>query len=156
MAKAVYPGSFDPMTTGHLDIIRRASAIFDEIVVCVMVNTTKQYLFPLEQRIALLESALSDRRNIQVDHYEGLLMNYVVDRGIDVVIKGLRNNRDFEYENNMEFFNKRMAKDIDTVYLMASHEHEYISSSAVRELLGFGGDISGLVPPEVEAALRLK
>lgn len=79
-----------------------------------------------------------------------------IDRGIDVVIKGLRNNRDFEYENNMEFFNKRMAKDIDTVYLMASHEHEYISSSAVRELLGFGGDISGLVPPEVEAALRLK
>ena len=156
MAKAVYPGSFDPITCGHVDIIRRGAAIFDEVTVCVMVNPRKKYLFSLEERLDLIQKSLKDLKNVKIDHYEGLMMNYAIENHFDVVLKGLRNTQDFEYENNMEFFNKRMAKDIESVYLMSSHEHEYISSSAVRELLNFGGDLSGLVPKVVEDALRLK
>ncbi len=156
MTKAVYPGSFDPMTNGHRDIIARAASVFDEVVVSVMVNVSKKYLFTVPERLNLLSESLKDLPNVRVRAYEGLLIDLVREEKVDVIVKGLRNATDFDYENTMDFYNKRMAPQVESVYLMASHEYVHLSSSAIRELMAFGGDVSGLVPPLVEEALRLR
>lgn len=156
MGKAVYPGSFDPVTNGHLDIIRRASALFDEVTVCVMVNHAKHCIFSPEERMALIAASVAGLDNVRVDSYDGLLMAYARQKGMDAVVKGLRSGRDFEFENTMDFYNKRIAPEIETVYLMAEHTYVHVSSSGVRELMAFQGDISGLVPDQVVRAIAKK
>jgi pantetheine-phosphate adenylyltransferase len=156
MGKAVYPGSFDPVTNGHLDVIRRACALFDEVTVCVMVNHTKHYIFSPQERMDLIAASVADLDNVRVDSYDGLLMDYARAEGMDAVVKGLRSSQDFEFENTMDFYNKRIAPEIETVYLMAEHTYAHVSSSGVRELMAFHGDISGLVPDRVAQAIAKK
>lgn len=150
---AVYPGSFDPVTLGHLDIIRRAAKLFDELVVCVMVNPTKKYLLSEEKRVALLEAVVADLPNVRIDTHGGLMVRYAQENQIGFVIKGLRNGTDYDYEINMEFYNRRIVPEIETVYLASDPTLVHVSSSGVRELIAFEGDVGGLVPDVVEKAI---
>lgn len=154
MNKAVYPGSFDPVTYGHIDIVKRASKIFDVVIVCIMVNVKKKYMFTLEERKAFLEKAFADIPNVKVDVHEGLLADYAEKEGCTAIIKGLRNATDFEYETNMEFFNRRFAPQIETIYLKSTPEYEHISSSTIKELVNFGMDISSFVPEYIEKVIK--
>jgi pantetheine-phosphate adenylyltransferase len=149
------PGSFDPVTFGHLDVIERAARRFDEVVVAVLVNPSKQGLFSVEERIALLEAELGDRVNVRVDRFEGLLVDFCAERGIGVVCKGLRAVSDFEYELQMAQMNRRIG-DVETVFLPTSPEHSYLSSSLVKEVARLGGRIDHAVPPRVATAMRAK
>jgi pantetheine-phosphate adenylyltransferase len=149
------PGSFDPVTYGHLDVIERAAARFDEVVVAVLVNPGKQGMFSVEERIALLEVELAGLANVRVDRFEGLLVEFCADRGIGLVCKGLRAVSDFEYELQMAQMNMAIG-DVETVFLTTSPEHSYLSSSLVKEVARFGGRIDHAVPPRVEAAVRAK
>jgi len=149
------PGSFDPVTYGHLDVIERAAARFDEVVVAVLVNPGKQGMFSVEERIALLEAELAGLANVRVDRFEGLLVAFCADRGIGLVCKGLRAVSDFEYELQMAQMNMAIG-DVETVFLTTSPEHSYLSSSLVKEVARFGGRIDHAVPPRVEAAVRAK
>jgi pantetheine-phosphate adenylyltransferase len=158
---AVYPGSFDPITVGHLDIVVRGAALFDRIIVAVAPassNPEKRSLFDLEERLALVRAACGDLDNVTVEPLSGLLVDFVATRGARVVIKGLRAVSDFEYELAMALMNHRLRPEIDALYLMASAEHSFISSSLVREVARLGGALAGLVPPVVERAMaaRLK
>lgn len=149
------PGSFDPVTLGHLDVIERASARFDEVVVAVLENPNKRGLFSVAERIALLEAEVVGYRNVTVDRFEGLLVDFCNERGIGLVCKGLRAVSDFEYELQMAQMNQRIG-DVETVFLTTSPEHSYLSSSLVKEVARFGGTIDHAVPPRVAAALRAK
>jgi pantetheine-phosphate adenylyltransferase len=149
------PGSFDPVTYGHLDVIERAAARFDEVVVAVLVNPSKQGLFSVDERIALLEAELADRPNVRVDRFQGLLVDFCAERGIGLVCKGLRAVSDFEYELQMAQMNMHIG-DVETVFLTTSPEHSYLSSSLVKEVARFGGRIDHAVPPRVAAAVRAK
>ncbi len=149
------PGSFDPVTLGHLDVIARASARFDEVVVAVLENPSKQGLFTVEERIALLEAEVAGYGNVTVDRFEGLLVDFCNDRGIGLVCKGLRAVSDFEYELQMAQMNQRIGE-VETVFLTTSPEHSYLSSSLVKEVARFGGAIDHAVPPRVAEALRAK
>jgi pantetheine-phosphate adenylyltransferase len=149
------PGSFDPVTLGHLDVIARASARFDAVVVAVLENPNKRGLFTVEERIALLEAEVGGYGNVTIDRFEGLLVDFCNDRGIGLVCKGLRAVSDFEYELQMAQMNQRIG-DVETVFLTTSPEHSYLSSSLVKEVARFGGAIDHAVPPRVAAALRAK
>jgi pantetheine-phosphate adenylyltransferase len=149
------PGSFDPVTYGHLDVIERAAARFDEVVVAVLVNPSKQGLFSVDERIALLEAELAGRANVRVDRFQGLLVDFCAERGIGLVCKGLRAVSDFEYELQMAQMNMHIG-DVETVFLTTSPEHSYLSSSLVKEVARFGGRIDHAVPPRVAAAVRAK
>ena len=158
---AVYPGSFDPITVGHLDIVVRGSALFDRVIVAVAPassNPEKRPLFDLEERMALVRAACADRENVTVQPLTGLLVDFAAAHGARVVIKGLRAVSDFEYELAMALMNHRLRPEIDALYLMASAEHSFISSSLVREVARLGGALDGLVPPVVQRAMaaRLK
>jgi pantetheine-phosphate adenylyltransferase len=158
---AVYPGSFDPITVGHLDIVARGSALFDRVIVAVAPassNLDKRPMFDLEERMALVRAACSDRENVVVEPLTGLLVDFAAAHGARAVIKGLRAVSDFEYELAMALMNRRLRPEIDALYLMASTEHSFISSSLVREVARLGGALDGLVPPVVERAMaaRLK
>ncbi|MFP4311678.1 MAG: pantetheine-phosphate adenylyltransferase [Nitriliruptoraceae bacterium] len=149
------PGSFDPVTYGHLDVIERAARHFDEVVVAVLLNPSKQGLFTVEERIALLEAELSEHANVRVESFQGLLVEFCVARGISVVCKGLRAVSDFEYELQMAQMNRRLAR-IETVLLPTSPEHSYLSSSLVKEVARLGGRIDHAVPPRVADAVRAR
>ncbi|MFU8841433.1 MAG: pantetheine-phosphate adenylyltransferase [Nitriliruptoraceae bacterium] len=149
------PGSFDPVTYGHLDVIERAAARFDEVVVAVLVNPGKQGLFSIDERIALLEAEVAGLGNVRVDRFQGLLVDFCAARGIGLVCKGLRAVSDFEYELQMAQMNMAIG-DVETVFLTTSPEHSYLSSSLVKEVARFGGRIDHAVPPRVEAAVRAK
>ena len=149
------PGSFDPVTLGHLDVIARASARFDEVVVAVLENPSKQGLFTVDERIALLEAEVAGYGNVTVDRFEGLLVDFCNERGIGLVCKGLRAVSDFEYELQMAQMNQRIGP-VETVFLTTSPEHSYLSSSLVKEVARFGGTIDHAVPPRVAEALRAK
>jgi pantetheine-phosphate adenylyltransferase len=149
------PGSFDPVTLGHLDVIARASTRFDTVVVAVLENPNKQGLFTVEERIALLEAEVGRYGNVTVDRFEGLLVDFCNERGIGLVCKGLRAVSDFEYELQMAQMNQRIG-DVETVFLTTSPEHSYLSSSLVKEVARFGGAIDHAVPPRVADALRAK
>jgi pantetheine-phosphate adenylyltransferase len=149
------PGSFDPVTLGHLDVIARASARFDEVVVAVLENPRKQGLFTIEERIALIEAEVEGYPNVTVDRFEGLLVDLCNARGIGLVCKGLRAVSDFEYELQMAQMNQRIGP-VETVFLTTSPEHSYLSSSLVKEVARYGGTIDHAVPPRVAAALRAK
>jgi len=149
------PGSFDPVTYGHLDVIERAARRFDEVVVAVLVNPSKEGLFSVDERIALLEAELEGRPNVRVDRFEGLLVDFGAARGIGLVCKGLRAVSDFEYELQMSQMNRRIG-DVETVFLTTSPEHSYLSSSLVKEVARLGGRIDHAVPPRVAEAMLAK
>jgi len=152
---AVCPGSFDPITFGHLDIIERVSACFPRVVVAVLDNPRKQALFEVEERVALIAAETAALGNVEVDRFQGLLVDYCRRQGIGVVCKGLRAVSDFEYELQMAQMNQRIAG-VQTMFLSTSPEHSYLSSSLVKEVARYGGPVTGTVPPRVESALHAK
>lgn len=153
MTLALCPGSFDPVTNGHLDIIERSSENFDEVLVAVIANPSKEPLFTLEERRALLEKSLAHLGNVTVDSFEGLLVEFARARGVDVIVKGLRAVSDFDYEMQMAHMNRRLVG-IDTFFLPTSNEYSYLAASLVRDVVRLGGNIEGLVPDHVFVALR--
>ena len=148
--KALYSGSFDPLTMGHMDIITRAAKLYDELVIGVGGNPSKQSMFTLEEREDMLRETLKDFENVRVDHFSGLLADYVNRNEFNVVVRGLRSTTDFDYEIQMAQMNDRLFNDsVETVFLMTDPQYSYISSSVVKEVFSLGGDISGLVPDAI-------
>lgn len=152
--RAIYPGTFDPITNGHIDLIERASCIFDELLVAVSVNSSKQSLFSLEQRLELASRAAAEFSNVSVIDLQGLLADCARQHNTKVIIRGLRAVTDFDYEFQMASMNQKLCKEIDTLFLAASTEHTFISSSMIREISQLGGSVSEFVPDYVEAALQ--
>ena len=152
--RAVCPGSFDPITNGHLDIIKRASAHFDEVVVAVFINSTKQSLFSVEERIEMIKETTKNLPNIKVDSWSGLTVDYCKKNGIDVITKGLRAVSDFDYELQQAQVNLQAG--IDTMFMATDPAYSFLSSSLVKELAKYNGDISNMVPPTVKNALAKK
>lgn len=155
MRVAIYPGSFDPLTNGHLSLIQRGLKMFDHLIVAVAVNPKKNPLFTMEERRSLIREAAADPR-VEVDYFEGLLVDYVHSRNVTVVMRGLRAVSDFEYEFQLANMNRKLAPDIDTVFVMTGEDYFYISSQLVREVATFGGNVEGLVPANVSAKLKEK
>jgi len=151
---AIYPGSFDPPTNGHCDIIFRSAKLFDRLVVSVAINPFKKYFFSLEERIKIIEEITKDYSNIKVDHFDGLLVDYAKEMGAVAIIRGLRALSDFEYEFELALMNKHLCKDIDTIFMMTDEHYSFIRSSLVKEVARLGGDISDKVPPVVERYLK--
>lgn len=153
--RAVIPGSFDPVTMGHLDIVRRAASRFDRVTVAVLENPRKEPLFSADERFDLIRKTVADLDNLDVERFSGLLVNFCRSRGIRVIVKGLRAVSDFEYELQMAQMNQRMA-DVETFFMTTSPEYSYLSSSLVKEVARFGGPLDGVVPAAVEEALRVR
>ena len=150
MKSAIYPGSFDPVTYGHLDIIHRAADIFDELYVSVLVNSAKSSLFSVDERVNMLKEVTSDISNVHIETFSGLTLQYALDKDIHVLIRGLRAVTDFEYELQIAQTNRKFSNDIvDTMFLTTSLQYAYLSSSVVKEIASYGGDISLSVPPQV-------
>ena len=147
MKSAIYPGSFDPVTYGHIDIIKRAADIFDRLTVSVLNNRVKTSLFSVEERVNIIKEVTKDIPNVSVASYDGLLIDYCKQTNANVIIRGLRAITDFEYELQMAQTNRKLGEDVDTIFLTTSLEYAYLSSSTVREVASFGGDISKFVPP---------
>ena len=156
MVVAVYPGSFDPATYGHLDVIKRASVPFDKIIVGVLHNSAKSPLFSVEERVNILEKATKDIPNVEVKPFEGLSVNFARENHAQVIIRGLRAVTDFEYELQMAQTNRVLAQDIDTVFMTTSLEYAYLSSTIMKEVASFGGDLSKFAPPEIIEAVKQK
>jgi len=146
MKTAIYPGSFDPVTFGHIDIIKRASQIFDNLTVAVLNNKGKTPLFSVNERVKILEEVVKDLPNVNVISYEGLLVDFAKQSGANVIIRGLRAVTDFEYELQLSQTNRKLCDDVDTIFLTTALEYAYLSSSTVKEVASFGGDISKFVP----------
>jgi pantetheine-phosphate adenylyltransferase len=149
MKIAVYPGSFDPITNGHLDIIQRSSQVFDKVIVAVVKNHSKKPLFTMEERMDLIQKAAVDLPNVEVDSFDGLLVNYVAVKGAQVIIKGLRALSDFEYEFQMALLNRKLQPEVETMFMMTSYQYSYLSSSMVKEIASLGGSIKDLVPDTI-------
>lgn len=157
MKRAVYPGSFDPVTFGHLDIIKRAATIFDELTVSVLNNKVKNPLFSVEERVNILKEATKDLPNVKIDSFSGLLINYAAENDLHIAVRGLRAITDFEYELQLAQVNRLLSKGkLDTVFLTTSLEYAYLSSTAVKEIAGFGGEISQCVPEFVVKLIQEK
>ncbi|MFR8172326.1 MAG: pantetheine-phosphate adenylyltransferase [Marvinbryantia sp.] len=156
MKRAVYPGSFDPVTYGHLDIIRRSAALVDELIVGVLQNNHKKPLFSLEERVKILLEATKDMSNVRVEAFTGLSIDFVKKSDAQFLVRGLRAITDFDYELQMAQTNRIMAPDVDTIFLTTSLQYAYLSSSTVKEVAYYGGDISKFVPPEVVRAIQAK
>src|SRR3954470_5671650 len=155
MRVAIYPGSFDPLTNGHLSLIQRGLEMFDRLVVAIVVNPKKTPLFTMEERRALIREAVPDER-VEVDSFEGLLVEYARRRGVNVLLRGLRALSDFDYEFQMANMNRKLAPKVETVFMMTGEDYFYISSQLVREVASFGGDVAGLVPDNVLRKLQAK
>lgn len=153
---AVYPGSFDPITYGHLDIIRRAVKIFDRVIVAVAHNYDKRSLFTPEEKVEMIQEVLKDYPQVSVDSFEGLLMDYMRRVNARVVLRGLRATSDFEYEYHMATMNRNLADDIETLFMMTGKDYFFISSRTIKEVASLGGSVDGLVPPVVAARLKEK
>ncbi|MEY2531615.1 MAG: pantetheine-phosphate adenylyltransferase [Verrucomicrobiota bacterium] len=156
MRRAIYPGSFDPVTNGHLDVISRARRLFDEIIVAVAHNDEKQPLFSLEERLALLHEAVEKIDNVRVAQFDGLLVEFAAAQKSSAVIRGLRAVSDFEFEFQMALMNRKLAENVEAIFLMPKEEYTYLSSRLVKEIARLGGDVSGFVPRSVAAALKKK
>jgi pantetheine-phosphate adenylyltransferase len=160
MRRAIYPGSFDPVTNGHLDIIERGCKLFDEIIIAVLVNPDKRALFSVEERREILAEALtlveSGGCTLRVDSFQGLLMRYAVEQEADAVVRGIRAISDYEYELQMALMNRRQEPGIETVFMLAAESYSYVSSRLVKEVFSLGGTIEGLVPATVEERMRVK
>jgi pantetheine-phosphate adenylyltransferase len=153
---AVVPGSFDPITYGHLDIITRAAKVFDEIYISVLNNSSKSPLFTVEERMELIKQVTKDIPNVKVDTFHGLLVEYAASVNANTIVRGLRAVSDFEYEMQLTSMNRLLNKEIETFYMMTNNQYSFLSSSIVKEVAQYHGEISKLVPPEVEKALNSK
>ncbi|MBE7028961.1 MAG: pantetheine-phosphate adenylyltransferase [Ruminococcaceae bacterium] len=143
---AIYPGSFDPVTNGHLDIIERTAEIFDKVIVAILVNSNKTPTFSIEEKIEMLKKSTAHIKNVEIEFFDGLLVNFVKKKGAKVIVKGLRAISDFEYEFQMAMLNKSVAPDIETLFMMTSNKYSYLSSSIVKELGRLGASLEDLVP----------
>ncbi len=156
MRIAVYPGSFDPVTNGHLDIIRRSSRVFDKVIVGVLNNAGKNPLFSIEERTEMLKDVTADIQNVEIDSFDGLLVDFAKKKNASVIVKGLRTVMDFEYEFQMALLNKALNPEYETMFMMTDSKYSYISSSMVKELAGFNGDLTGLVPAHIIHKIKQK
>jgi pantetheine-phosphate adenylyltransferase len=153
---AIYPGSFDPLTSGHVDIIERGAKIFDSIIVAILVNVEKTPLFSEAERITLIRDVFKAHKNVQAETFSGLLVDYAQQKNATVLVRGLRAVSDFEYEFQMALMNRHLAPGLETVFMMPDEKYTYISSRLIKEVFTLGGEITGLVPPIVEEKLRAK
>ncbi len=153
---AIYPGTFDPITNGHISIIKRGLEIFDKLIVAILINKRKRPLFSVEERLYMIKEATKDLKNVEVDSFEGLLVDYAVKKGAKAIIRGLRATLDFEFEFQMALMNRKLNSSIQSVFLMTDYKWLYVSSSIIKEVASFGGDIRGLVPEIVYKKLKEK
>lgn len=156
MRRAIYPGSFDPVTNGHIDIIERAAKVFDELIVAVATNVSKTPLFTAEERAEMLRQATKHLPNVKIDNFDGLLIRYAESQDAKVIVKGLRALSDFEFEFEMALMNRRLDGGVETVFMMTNAEYSYLSSGIIKEIYAFGGSIKGLVPKIAEQYLAKK
>jgi len=156
MKVAIYPGSFDPITYGHLDILERALNLFDKVVIAVATNSSKNPLFTEEERLLLIRNTVRKYENVEVDSFQGLLVDYVRRRKAIAVVRGLRAMTDFEYELQLALMNRKLDENMETIFLMPNEKYTYLSSNVVREIARLGGDVSKFVPSVVQKALRKK
>jgi pantetheine-phosphate adenylyltransferase len=156
MRAAIYPGSFDPLTNGHLSLIQRGLKMFDHLVVAIAVNPKKVPLFTMAERAEMIRDAIGPEPRVEIDHFEGLLVDYVKRRKQNVVLRGLRAMSDFEFEFQLANMNRRLSPDIETVFMMTGEDYFYVSSNLVREVASFGGNVEGMVPPNVLKRLSAK
>jgi pantetheine-phosphate adenylyltransferase len=160
MRRAIYPGSFDPVTNGHLDIIERSCKLFDEIIISILINPEKQPFFTIEERLEMLAAVLRDINqggcNVRIDSFRGLLVNYAVAQNANAIVRGIRAISDYEYELQMALMNRRLEPGIETVFMMPAETYSYVSSRLVKEVVQLGGTITGLVPPLVETRMKEK
>lgn len=155
MTKAVYPGSFDPLTFGHLDVVERSVRLFDRVVMAILTNPAKEALFSVEERCDMIDKAVRKRfPNVEVDVFHGLLVDYAREKDAQVIVRGIRAVTDYEYEFQMALMNRRLAPEIETVFMMPAEQYSYLSSRLVKEIASLGGSVEGLVPPQVEKRLR--
>ena len=155
MTRAIYPGSFDPLTFGHLDIVERSARLFDEVVVAILTNAQKAPLFSVEERIAIMNEIIKPRfPNVGVDVFHGLLVDYARQKKAQVIVRGIRAVTDYEYEFQMALMNRRLTPDIETVFMMPAENYSYLSSRLVKEIAELGGSVQGLVPDIVEGRLK--
>jgi len=153
---AVYPGSFDPVTYGHIDIVKRGRKLFDKIIVAILHNPTKKALFTVDERLEMLRESMKDIPNISFDTFDGLLVNYVKDKGAHAILRGMRAVSDFEHEFQLALMNRKLDRDIETVFLMTGMRWFFTSSSIIKEAALFGGDISDMVPPNVQKRVKAR
>ena len=153
---AIYPGSFDPVTNGHLDIVEKGLKLFDKIIVAILHNTGKKSLFTVKERMEMLETSLEKFSNIEIDSFDGLLIDYTVTRKAHAILRGMRALSDFEYEFQLALMNRRLNREVQTVFLMTGLRWIYTSSSIIKEVARFGGDVEGMVPPMVSHRLKEK
>ena len=151
--RAVYPGSFDPVTNGHFDLIQRSAALFDKVIVAILRNTEKTPLFTVEERMEMLEEAVRDLKNVSVTSFAGLLVDFVEQLGASVIIRGIRAVSDYEYELQMALMNRRLSNKVETVFMLPAESYSFLSSKLVKEIAQLGGSIHGLVPADVEKRL---
>jgi pantetheine-phosphate adenylyltransferase len=156
MRMAIVPGSFDPVTNGHLDIIERASHLFDTVTVAVAINSAKAPLFTLDERVEMIREATADLPNVSIDSFQGLLVEYAANRGACAIVRGLRAVSDFEYELQMALMNRRLCPGVETVFMMTGADYSYLSSSIVKEIARLGGSVEGLVTDRVRQRLQEK
>jgi pantetheine-phosphate adenylyltransferase len=153
---AIYPGSFDPITYGHLDIIKRAVKIFDKVIVAVAHNSEKDPLFDISERVEFLKKATKDIKGVEIDDFHGLVVDYVKSKKARIIIRGLRMISDFEYEFQMALTNRKLSEDFETIFLMPSEAYSYLSSKLIKEVAGLGANLKGFVPGFVEKAIKAK
>jgi pantetheine-phosphate adenylyltransferase len=153
---AIYPGTFDPLTNGHLSVIHRALKIFDKLIIAILINPKKTPFFSLDERKAMIEEVLKDRSNVEIDSFDGLLVDYAVKKGSNVIIRGLRALSDFEFEFQLALMNRKLNRDVQSIFLMTDYKWFYISSTIIKEAASLGGKIDGLVPPIVCRRLKEK
>lgn len=156
MVLGVYPGSFDPVTVGHVDVVRRASSLFERVIVAVYGAPSKDLLFDADERVDLFQRSVEDLPNVEVTKFEGLVVRFAKEVGAKVIIRGLRSGSDFEYEFDMAFMNRRLEPDLDMVFFMTSQEYMFVSSSLLKEVARLDGDIEAFLPPHVSRAVKIK
>ncbi len=153
---AVYPGSFDPVTNGHVDIVKRGLKLFDKIIIAILHNSSKEFLFSIEERIEMIKISFENIPNIEVDAFDGLLVDYAKKKNADAILRGMRAVSDFEYEFQLALMNRKLAREVQTVFLMTGLRWIFTSSSIIKEAARYGGDIEGMVPPVVDKKLKEK